>query len=258
MIYAWRYPKSIHRSVMIGVNPPGHFLWDPKTTDAQIQRYSRLCAQDAALQQADGRPRGDDARRRQPTCPSRFWGLPFDENAARVASFYGLMESTVGVEAPLSAPMTISTRGLGRQGRPERALVPVADGEDGVPRVLRLGRAGRDEQGRHPRRRSGTSQGAASQGLDPRQPRHRVPLRRRRARRTPGRPTPDENEYAKVRDSNVETLLVGGTLDFATPPSQRDQGAAAAPPERPAGRALRARPHRLLLDRTSRRRARAS
>src|SRR5207237_2304321 len=23
MIYAWRYPKSIHRSVMIGVNPPG-------------------------------------------------------------------------------------------------------------------------------------------------------------------------------------------------------------------------------------------
>ena len=30
MIYAWRYPKSIHRSVMIGVNPPGHFLYDPK------------------------------------------------------------------------------------------------------------------------------------------------------------------------------------------------------------------------------------
>jgi hypothetical protein len=29
---------------------------------------------------------------------------------------------------------------------------------------------------------------------------------------------PDENEYANVRDSNVETLLVGGTLDVATPP----------------------------------------
>src|ERR671935_1191622 len=29
---------------------------------------------------------------------------------------------------------------------------------------------------------------------------------------------PDENEYARVRDSKVETLLVGGTLDFATPP----------------------------------------
>jgi hypothetical protein len=29
---------------------------------------------------------------------------------------------------------------------------------------------------------------------------------------------PDENEYAQVRDSNVETLLIGGELDFATPP----------------------------------------
>jgi hypothetical protein len=30
--------------------------------------------------------------------------------------------------------------------------------------------------------------------------------------------TPDENDYATVRDSKVETLLIGGNLDFATPP----------------------------------------
>ena len=30
--------------------------------------------------------------------------------------------------------------------------------------------------------------------------------------------TPDGNDYAKVRDSEVETLLIGGNLDFATPP----------------------------------------
>jgi hypothetical protein len=29
---------------------------------------------------------------------------------------------------------------------------------------------------------------------------------------------PDENEYSKVRTSNVETLLVGGELDLSTPP----------------------------------------
>ena len=29
---------------------------------------------------------------------------------------------------------------------------------------------------------------------------------------------PDEDEYSRVRDSNVETLLIGGELDFATPP----------------------------------------
>ena len=64
MIYAWRYPESIHRSVMIGVNPPGHFLWDAKTTDEQIRRYAALCAKDDALQQADRRPRRLDAPHR--------------------------------------------------------------------------------------------------------------------------------------------------------------------------------------------------
>ena len=46
MIYAWRYPQSIHRSVMIGVNPPGNFLWNPAVTDQQIHRYAALCAGD--------------------------------------------------------------------------------------------------------------------------------------------------------------------------------------------------------------------
>ena len=29
---------------------------------------------------------------------------------------------------------------------------------------------------------------------------------------------PDENEYSRVRPSDVETLLIGGELDFAIPP----------------------------------------
>ena len=48
LIYSWRYPESIHRSVMLGVNPPGAFLWDADTTDEQIGRYSTLCAEDAS------------------------------------------------------------------------------------------------------------------------------------------------------------------------------------------------------------------
>jgi pimeloyl-ACP methyl ester carboxylesterase len=48
MIYAWRYPQRVHRSVMIGVNPPGHFLWDARTTGDQIRSYSALCAHDSS------------------------------------------------------------------------------------------------------------------------------------------------------------------------------------------------------------------
>src|SRR5262249_8912558 len=40
LIYGWRHPASIHRSAMIGVNPPGHFLWEGKAIDRQLGRYS--------------------------------------------------------------------------------------------------------------------------------------------------------------------------------------------------------------------------
>src|SRR4029453_19177091 len=46
MIYFWRCPRSIHRSVMLGVNPPGHFVWDEHTTDEQIGHYAALVSTD--------------------------------------------------------------------------------------------------------------------------------------------------------------------------------------------------------------------
>src|SRR5512142_1055088 len=46
-IYADLHPDRVHRSAMIGVNPPGGFVWEPHTVDAQIQYYSRLCGRDA-------------------------------------------------------------------------------------------------------------------------------------------------------------------------------------------------------------------
>ena len=60
MIYAWRYPQRIHRSVMIGVNPPGHFLWDAKTTGEQIERYAALCARGRLMPEPDAGPRRVD------------------------------------------------------------------------------------------------------------------------------------------------------------------------------------------------------
>ena len=60
MIYAWRYPQRIHRSVMIGVNPPGHFLWDAKTTGEQIGGTPSLCAHDASCRSPHAGPRGVD------------------------------------------------------------------------------------------------------------------------------------------------------------------------------------------------------
>jgi pimeloyl-ACP methyl ester carboxylesterase len=46
-IYAYMHPDSLHRLVLIGVNTPGHFIWDPAVFDQMIGYISKLCAQDA-------------------------------------------------------------------------------------------------------------------------------------------------------------------------------------------------------------------
>ncbi len=45
-IYGLRYPASIHRSLMISVNPPGHFIWEPEKVDEQLRYYAELWKKD--------------------------------------------------------------------------------------------------------------------------------------------------------------------------------------------------------------------
>jgi hypothetical protein len=42
------HPDSLHRLVLIAVNTPGHFTWDPAVLDKMIGHISELCAQDVA------------------------------------------------------------------------------------------------------------------------------------------------------------------------------------------------------------------
>lgn len=44
-LYANQYPAHVHRSVMVSVNPPGRFFWEPEMIDKQIEHYSQLYAQ---------------------------------------------------------------------------------------------------------------------------------------------------------------------------------------------------------------------
>src|SRR5206468_2091221 len=107
MIYAWRYPERVHRSVMIGVNPPGHFLWDAKTTGEQVRRYARLCSQDSSC-----RDRGDLAARLHTAfrdIPDHWWLLPVRTGNVQAAAFFGLMNATTDGGGPLSGPWTIDT-----------------------------------------------------------------------------------------------------------------------------------------------------
>ena len=215
MIYAWRYPRSIHRSVMVAVNPPGHFVWDEKTTDEQVGRYAALCAKDPAC-----RKRTPDLaaslRLASRNIPDRWWFLPIKEGHVKAAAFFGLMNATTDGAGPLAGPWTIDTLLSAGQGDGSGAWLlslmaqvafpseqlwgdVAAAARIDVASARRLYSAGADSGSIIGK--PGTDLIWAGGGLVDAWPAN-----------------PEENQYTRVRDSNIETLLIGGELDFATPP----------------------------------------
>jgi pimeloyl-ACP methyl ester carboxylesterase len=215
MIYAWRYPKRVHRSVMIGVNPPGNFLWDARTTGEQIRRYAALCANDASC-----RSRTPDLaasiQSAYEQLPGHWWFLPIRKENVRLSSFWSLMHATTDGAGPLSAPWTIDTLLAADDGDGSGAWLMSLMAQAIFPRAQVWGdvaAVARSDAAHAPRFfASHANRGSVigSPGTD---------FLTAGARLFDSWPaSPDENEYARVQDSNVETLLIGGSLDFATPP----------------------------------------
>ncbi|MCP4417572.1 MAG: alpha/beta hydrolase [Chloroflexi bacterium] len=82
-IYAWKHPESLHRAVLIGVNPPGHFVWEPEMVDAQLAHYADLCAQD---EYCNGRSANliETIRRVTNNMPKRWLIFPIDPGVIKI------------------------------------------------------------------------------------------------------------------------------------------------------------------------------
>ncbi len=172
---------------MIGVNPPGHFLWDPKPTDALIGRYSRLCAQDPSCSK-----RTDDLaasiRKTTAHMPDRFWGLPIDRkgSARRLLLRPGGVDLRVG--AALGAD-DLQLVALGRATATRAGCGSCRFWPSWRSPSRSSGASSRPSVGPTPARQSATSRRHTPQRLDPRQSGNRVSLRGRRSdRRLAGQP----------------------------------------------------------------------
>jgi pimeloyl-ACP methyl ester carboxylesterase len=218
MIYAWRYPERIHRSVMIGVNPPGHYLYDTPMVDEQIARYAALCAQDATC-----RTRTDDLaasmRRTVAAMPERWLVLPIKASNVRVVTFFGMAESTPML-APPSAPLTLDAWLSAAAGDNSafwmQSIVgdffpwPFVWGQYAAAASIDAG-AVRDafSAGGQDRTSLGWVGSAFAWGG---------------GRLADDWPTASGVEvYSRARTSQVETLLISGALDTATPPQAATQ-----------------------------------
>jgi pimeloyl-ACP methyl ester carboxylesterase len=212
MIYAWRHPGAVHRSVMYGANPPGGYLWDPKTTNEQIRRYAELCSADESC---SGRTDDLAATFRRTEIPDHWFFLPVKEANVKLASFFGLMETTPEA-APLTGPMTIDSWLAAADGDASAfwfqtlasdLLFPGAFVWGEYASVGRIDdQAAREYFASQPERYAnlGYAGSAFTWGG---------------GRLVDAWPAgPDEDEYSRVRSSEVDTLLVGGEVDFAIPP----------------------------------------
>jgi pimeloyl-ACP methyl ester carboxylesterase len=215
MIYAWRHPQRIHRSVMIGANPPGNFLWEAKTTGEQIDRYAVLCAKDASC-----RSRTPDLAASMDSAyesiPDRWWFLPIREGNVKLGAFFGLMHVTTDGAGPLAGPWTIDTLLDADKGDGSGAWLLSLMTQTIFPQAQVWGdvaAVGRTDAAYARRFFAGNADRGSvigSPGTD---------FYMAGGRLFDSWPSnPDESRYTRVKQSNVETLLIGGELDFATPP----------------------------------------
>jgi len=85
-LYGLIHPESIHRTVMTAVNPPGRFVWERDVLDEQLREYSALWASDssAAICSKDLYA---DIMKGLNSIPDHWLFLPIDKGKVRCVAF---------------------------------------------------------------------------------------------------------------------------------------------------------------------------
>ena len=204
-IYAALYPESLHRSAMISVNPPGHFVWEPSTIDAQLHDYAGLWAQDPrrAQQTADLAETLREVRRHM---PKRWLLFPIDPGKVRIITFMMLFHRG-------TAAMVFDAYLTAARGDPSGLWLMSLASDFMLPKVLTWGHL--MAQGRSADYDPGRDY---VRELDPPDAILGSPVALAiwgTAGAWPTRLIPPE--LRRPQPSDVPTLLVSGSVDFSTP-----------------------------------------
>lgn len=206
-LYGLRSPSSVFRSAMIGVNPPGHMVWEAAAVDSMLQRYADLWVRDtvAAGRAADLRALMHEVTHHM---PRRWFLLSIDPGKVRVMTFVLLYHRNT---APLVFDAYVAASRGDASGL---ALMSLA--YDRIwPSLFTWG----DLAAKAVSADYDSSRDYAAD-LDPPQSTMGSPLGRLlwgplRFGSWPTSRIPEE--YRSVRPSGVETLLISGNLDFSSP-----------------------------------------
>jgi pimeloyl-ACP methyl ester carboxylesterase len=203
-IYAYKYPQSLLRSAMVGVNPPGHFVWSPEFVDSQVMYYADLWRQ----QSGSSAPDLVAAMQSVNTdMPDHWFFLPIDPGKVKSVAFAMLYHRTTApmiFDAYLSAAKGDAS-GLALMSAAYDLIMPNMSvwGE-----FFAIGSSADYETGRDYRTE-----------MDPPNAVLGSPMSLLIWGSAPGNwpPYVIADEYRQVSPTDVETLLINGSVDFSTP-----------------------------------------
>jgi pimeloyl-ACP methyl ester carboxylesterase len=203
-IYAYQHSDIIHRSVMIGVNPPGRFVWEPDTIDRQIEYYGFLCAQDSACNACTSdliRTMRNVFRK----MPRRWLIFPVDEGKVKVITFALLYHRK-------TAAMAFDTYFAAEKGDPSGLALMTLAYNFMFPSMITWGDlAAKALSADFDKTRDYATE------MDPPNSILGSPFSKLLWSLGDWTTAPIPEEFRKTQNSYVETLLLSGSIDFSTP-----------------------------------------
>jgi pimeloyl-ACP methyl ester carboxylesterase len=210
-IYAQIHPDSLHRLVLIGVNTPGHFIWERATFDEMIRHISELCTKDASCSSRTS----DFAQTMynvNHNMPKRWLFFNIDPDTVRLTTHFMFMSKS-------SMPMIFDAYLAAAEGDPSGLAmmslmmspmlpndVPVYGDEFNKAGTVDLEMYGGIES---------ISLGDSIMG---------APLSELAWPLVETWPLKViSKDLRKLQDNDVEMLLINGTVDFSTPPNALDE-----------------------------------
>ncbi|MFN2299626.1 MAG: alpha/beta hydrolase [Anaerolineales bacterium] len=194
------------RSAMIGVNPPGHFLWLPQDVDEQVEYYAGLCRKDA-----DCAARLPDLagtmRKVNQNMPRSWLGVPIDPGKVRLIAFVLLYHRT-------TAPMVFDAYAAAENGDASGLALMSLSYDFIVPNMmvwgefLAIGYSADSEPGRDYRADLSAPDSILGSPMA-------ELIWGSAADYWP--PIVADGETRAIRPTGVETLLISGSIDFSTP-----------------------------------------
>ncbi len=203
-IYAQRYPESVARSALIGVNPPGHFVWEPEMIDYQLGLYADLCAQDETCSQRTSNL-AETVRQVNANMPDRWLLFSIDPGKVKVITFAQLFHAET---APIVFDAYLAAANGDASGLAFMSLVYdfMIPGMSTWGDMMSKGHSA-DFDPERDYRELGTPDSIMGSPIGQ--------LLWPFAETWPMSLMPEE--YRQVQPSTVETLIINGNLDFSTP-----------------------------------------